>query len=240
MDKPTEKPCSKCKRVLPLSEFPPDRRMILGVGSQCRKCNSERMKKAGNTPESKAKRSEYNRKYREKNRERLLEANRKWWRDNKEHITKYQKKNRKRINKRMREYRQKNPEKFRRLTRSWYLRNKTRQRDYNRKWRAENPEKFMASLKKRRAMKCGAREANLTAAEWRERKKEFGNRCAYCGRKMERLTQDHFIPLCKGGPHNRENVVPACLKCNCEKWANLRDVLPEFSHLVGNNEQQNT
>ena len=34
---------------------------------------------------------------------------------------------------------------------------------------------------------------------------------------MERLTQDHVIPLSKGGQHIKENIVPACPSCNSKK-----------------------
>lgn len=35
---PTEKPCSRCKKVLPLAQFYPDKRMKLGRQSHCKKC----------------------------------------------------------------------------------------------------------------------------------------------------------------------------------------------------------
>jgi hypothetical protein len=35
---PTEKRCSNCSRILPLEEFPLNRRMYWGRGSHCREC----------------------------------------------------------------------------------------------------------------------------------------------------------------------------------------------------------
>lgn len=66
------------------------------------------------------------------------------------------------------------------------------------------------------------REMNLAwnwgINEWESCKESWGNSCANCG-KEEKLTQDHFIPLCDPNcpgtvPHN---IVPACSFCNCSK-----------------------
>jgi hypothetical protein len=38
---PTDKPCSKCGRWLPLGDFPVNRRMHFGRGSRCRQCARE-------------------------------------------------------------------------------------------------------------------------------------------------------------------------------------------------------
>lgn len=48
-------------------------------------------------------------------------------------------------------------------------------------------------------------------------------RCTYCGTQcsMDSLHIDHIVPLKKGGPHNLENVTPACSGCNCSKHARL-------------------
>jgi len=41
--------------------------------------------------------------------------------------------------------------------------------------------------------------------------------CQYCGQSTRKLTIDHVIPRCKGGKHNWENVVSACVSCNHKK-----------------------
>ena len=38
--------------------------------------------------------------------------------------------------------------------------------------------------------------------------------CQYCGTETRSLTLDHIIPRSRGGPHNWENVVSACIPCN--------------------------
>jgi 5-methylcytosine-specific restriction endonuclease McrA len=59
----------------------------------------------------------------------------------------------------------------------------------------------------------------LTASQWKAIKAHYGSRCVYCGQRSERLTQDHIIPLSKGGTHTVQNVVPACRSCNSKKQA---------------------
>lgn len=41
-------------------------------------------------------------------------------------------------------------------------------------------------------------------------------RCHYCGRR-EATQLDHVFPRSRGGPSNRDNLVPVCRKCNMEK-----------------------
>ncbi len=68
-------------------------------------------------------------------------------------------------------------------------------------------------------------DATLTPEQWQEIVDRFESRCAYCGielqkgsrSKRHKLTQDHVIPLSRGGTHSADNVVPACPQCNTEK-----------------------
>lgn len=41
--------------------------------------------------------------------------------------------------------------------------------------------------------------------------------CQYCGVKSKALTLDHVVPRHVGGPHDWENLVSACEKCNHHK-----------------------
>lgn len=45
------------------------------------------------------------------------------------------------------------------------------------------------------------------------------NRCQYCGRVFPQrlLNLDHVVPLSRGGTSSWENVVCACVECNCRK-----------------------
>lgn len=88
-----------------------------------------------------------------------------------------------------------------------------------RAWTKANPEKAVAKVERRRARKQGANRITLSAAQWEEIKIAFGHRCAYCDRKMQRLTQDHITPFSQQGDHHLHNVVPACKSCNSKKNA---------------------
>ncbi len=48
-------------------------------------------------------------------------------------------------------------------------------------------------------------------------KLEFAFCCAYCGVKSQKLTLDHVLAESKGGIKSRNNLVPACARCNKSK-----------------------
>ena len=77
-----------------------------------------------------------------------------------------------------------------------------------------NPEHTDPARLKREREK--ARE--LKATQWWKQKLGQG-KCHYCGGqfKAAQLTMDHVIPLARGGVTAKDNVVPACKKCNTEK-----------------------
>lgn len=58
-----------------------------------------------------------------------------------------------------------------------------------------------------------------TFGEWELLKSQYGFRCPSCGENEPKikLTEDHIIPLSKGGSDRIENVQPLCLSCNCRK-----------------------
>ena len=91
---------------------------------------------------------------------------------------------------------------------------------YNKAYRAAHKERTVLYEAKRRACKAGL-PATLTDSEWEAIKAAYQYKCAYCRRKPSQLTQDHVIPLSKGGGTVKENIVPACGPCNSKKHANL-------------------
>lgn len=64
-------------------------------------------------------------------------------------------------------------------------------------------------------------ECNFDKYDWQRCTDHFDNSCAYCGSEGK-LTQDHFIALKHGGSYTRDNIVPACSRCNESK--NARNV----------------
>jgi 5-methylcytosine-specific restriction endonuclease McrA len=96
-----------------------------------------------------------------------------------------------------------------------------RRREYMRRYYAAHSDKHQALVSKRKAMVRGASDGTFTAKQWKEMKAAYGNRCAYCLNVFERLTQDHVIPVSKGGAHSTSNIVPACKSCNSSKNVSL-------------------
>lgn len=75
-----------------------------------------------------------------------------------------------------------------------------------------------------RSQRRRAREKDLPSTlipqQWEECKKYFNYVCAYCEQDKP-LTQDHFIPLSKGGEYSANNIIPACMNCNSNKSSRL-------------------
>lgn len=61
-----------------------------------------------------------------------------------------------------------------------------------------------------------------TYGEWELLKKQYGYACPCCNKQEPeiKLTEDHIIPLSKGGSDLIENIQPLCLKCNMKKHTN--------------------
>jgi len=74
-------------------------------------------------------------------------------------------------------------------------------------------QKNMWSRRKREA------DGNHSFAQWEELKAKYNWTCPACTKKEPeiKLTEDHIIPLVKGGSDNIENIQPLCLKCNLRK-----------------------
>lgn len=80
-----------------------------------------------------------------------------------------------------------------------------------------HPEWVAARGKARRAKKLAKQVApQLTLEQWEQIQIEWNYQCAYCNLQKP-LTQDHLIPLSKGGQHTYDNILPACESCNKKK-----------------------
>lgn len=101
-----------------------------------------------------------------------------------------------------------------------YLNNIEAERARNKEWQKSNRELCRERTRrhgyKRRAWKKGAKHLSLTPTQWEQIKKNYNYLCAYC-HKSRTLTQDHVIPLSKGGQHIASNIVPSCRSCNSRK-----------------------
>ena len=55
--------------------------------------------------------------------------------------------------------------------------------------------------------------------DWRAVMLHFGGSCCFCGvkegrAKVAKMDRDHLVAISKGGKTTRDNIVPACRKCN--------------------------
>lgn len=116
------------------------------------------------------------------------------------------------------EYQKRNPEKIQKHRRDGYIRNKAIRIISIRK--QNNTSKGKARRKRIQARRRGAKQSILTAEQWQWLLEEWDFGCAYCKVKFDEEnhpTQDHVIPLSKGGNHSFSNCVPSCMKCNIKK-----------------------
>jgi len=99
--------------------------------------------------------------------------------------------------------------------------NKTKNATQKKEYQRKNMGVFVDANRRRRT-KMADLPSTLTKEEWLKTLNIFKNSCAYCGCTW--TDKDHFIPLSKGGGFTKENIVPACKKCNTTK----QDRLPEL------------
>ncbi len=137
--------------------------------------------------------------WQKKNLEKVKASKKKWDSLNKEYKSKWHLEDRKN-----------NPEKYKEIGKVSYR---------------KNPERYKESCRRRRIKKleCGGFH---TCKEFNELKVRTGNICVCCGvpeselkniyrdKKYWKLTEDHIIPLTKGGNDNISNIQSLCLHCN--------------------------
>lgn len=132
----------------------------------------------------------------------------------------------------LKQYRLKNKEKLKKMKEQYYQKNKKYIKIKTKEWKINNKEKVRFYAKKRRSAKRGSVGFH-TIEEWNQKKIEYKNKCAYCGieekdlnKKFEdprwhKFTEDHVIPITKGGTDYINNIVPACQACNSSKHNKL-------------------
>lgn len=208
-----QKYCYCCKEHLAIEMFGKNKSKRDGLTTECRSCKKATRKPEPYNPEGASKRQK---KYYAKNAEILKEKARQYGADHKEQIRIYNKeyseKNKTKILKRHKDNYDNNPEKFRK-----------RAKEFRAKIKEENGVRYenhlrskLASDKRRRASKRNCL-AIMTADQYDECLEFFGHVDAYTGLPMEVVTQDHVIPLSKGGSHIKTNIVPCDLMINAMK-----------------------
>jgi len=87
----------------------------------------------------------------------------------------------------------------------------------NYRWKGGYENKLMLN-RKRRALKLGS-EGEHSLGEWEHLKALYNWTCPACWKKEPNiiLSEDHIIPLTKGGSDWIENIQPLCGSCNSKK-----------------------
>jgi 5-methylcytosine-specific restriction endonuclease McrA len=170
---------------------------------------------------------EYWRKQRIKHKEKRRLYGIKWRNENRERIKFLSKKYRKEHPERVKEckniWNRLHPEKARISAKKWQKANPQRRKIISNRYNQKHPEAGRRSAKKYRRIKFNA-EGSHTQGEWELLKKQYGYICPRCKRQEPfmgqyrlYLTEDHIIPISKGGTDNIENIQPLCHSCNAIK-----------------------
>lgn len=119
-------------------------------------------------------------------------------------------------------WRKENPERLREITNNQSKRRirkiTDRDRKYRKEYRRNNKDKMRKYNEDRKHKKH-----DITDEEWRNCKRYFKSRCAYCGmmehthRKLynQQLHKEHVDHV---GGNDLSNCVPSCKNCNSQKW----------------------
>lgn len=129
---------------------------------------------------------------------------------------------------RYRKHHAENRDKRNAQSRAWYAANrdkriayeaarKERHKELMAAWVRANPEKQEARVRRYRARAMAA-DGSHTLEERDAKFEMLGDVCFYCG-DAAKLTEDHDIPLSRGGGDEIRNILPACKPCNSAKHA---------------------
>jgi hypothetical protein len=216
------KRCTECKGYKPLTEYINAKQYKDGLGIYCKDCR--KAKKKADYEKHKDKCNERSTKYYYENLEEIKKQGKKYREQNKNHINAqakiYRDVNKERIAEWQKGYRERNEKNLRikdalKRTKLGY---KEKHKERNKKYYKTEKGQFTAQLSRERYRNRQAGvSSTLTRTQWNACKQMFDYTCAYCGKSLNNLTQDHFIPLSKGGGYDANNIIPCCKSCNSSK-----------------------
>lgn len=166
----------------------------------------------------------YLRKYRKQNRDRIYASQREWDKANPEkrrdHARRSRKKNRESLRQGILRWQQSHAEQTKQKYRRYWNKHREliseRRKDRYHSNLHEARAKWQSNRLKRRKV-SGAH----TAAQWLARVAYYGWRCRWCGVELngKTLSKDHVIAISRGGTNWASNLVPSCRSCNSGKCA---------------------
>jgi 5-methylcytosine-specific restriction endonuclease McrA len=128
----------------------------------------------------------------------------------------YRKNNRERYLLLKKENRLRNPQKVREESIKRYRNNLEKEKARYAAYYETHKHDIVENGRRRRTRLLNAPTFVVSKKEWNRLCARYHWCCAYCGEKS-RLTQDHVIPLFRGGYHGIGNLLPACQSCNSSK-----------------------
>ena len=181
--------CSKCSQEKPLTieYFQKSSRNKFGFLCVCKDCSKKR-----------------DNEYYDKNKIKALEYKKQWHIDNKS-----------KVDESKRKWRENNKEKSLAIHKKYRETHKEENKIVHNKYKETHKEVYNINEQKRRA-KRNLLECSLTKEQWENTKKQFDNKCCYCGKKSP-LAMEHFVALSKGGEYTSNNIIPCCKSCNSSK-----------------------
>lgn len=204
--------CTKCKSSVLIDGFYRNRSRSDGLTNCCKRCCKQ-----------------YSRDYNSANPEKLRARSKRFRLCNPEKVSKWNRswylKNADKQNCKSKKWAKDHPDRCRSIARALYKESPAKYRQWSADWQKDNPEKVANYARIRRARKQNVVVEPVTTKDWRDILDLWYYHCAYCLMPQEllpsTLTMDHVIPLCRGGVHSKDNLVPACLHCNCAKGKKL-------------------
>ena len=182
------KVCIECGKELPIEQFYTSKTNKSGYRGVCKGC----VKIASNLQYA-------------KNREKVLGGQKQYRIDNLDKVNSYQ-----------HQYKEINKDKLTKYHSERYESNKEQINERNRQYYKTHPEGHRIRYQRYRASRRELQHT-LTVPQWEEIVKQFNGCCAYCGRDIDPLVQEHFIAMSKGGEYGSNNIIPSCKHCNSSK-----------------------